>query len=107
MGELFGAFRKEVLSLDACVYEDFLKHYVAYKAKTNFVDVVPKSKWLRLSLNMPFGEINDPKRMCKDITNLKKWGNGNVELILKSPDELPYIMSLVRQSYEHRMGDTG
>ncbi len=42
MRPLFEAFRKEVLALDPCVTEEFLKLYVAYKAETNFVDVVPQ-----------------------------------------------------------------
>ena len=41
--------------------EEFLKLYVAYKAETNFVDVVPQAKRLRLSLNLAFSEINDPR----------------------------------------------
>jgi uncharacterized protein with ParB-like and HNH nuclease domain len=49
MQELFAAFRKEVLALDPCVTEEYLKLYVAYKAETNFVDVVPQAKRLRLS----------------------------------------------------------
>jgi hypothetical protein len=48
--ELFEAFRKEVLALDPCVTEEFLKIYVAYKAETNFVDVVPQAKRLLLTL---------------------------------------------------------
>lgn len=105
--EVFEAFRKEVLALDPCVTEEFMKLYVAYKAETNFVDVVPQAKRLRLSINMAFAEINDPKGLCKDVTNLGRWGNGDVEIGLKSLDELPYIMGLVRQSYERQMGDGG
>ena len=41
MRDLFDAFRKQVLALDPVVSEEFLKLYVAYKAETNFVDVVP------------------------------------------------------------------
>lgn len=36
-------FRKEVLALSPVVTEEFLKLYVAYKAETNFVDVVPQA----------------------------------------------------------------
>ncbi len=104
---LFNAFRKEVLALDPCVSEEFMKYYVAYKAETNFVDVVPQAKRLRLSSNMAFAEINDPKGLCRDITNIGRWGNGDVEVGLKSLDELPYVMGLVPQSYEHQMGDGG
>jgi uncharacterized protein with ParB-like and HNH nuclease domain/predicted transport protein len=105
--EVFEAFRKEVLALDPCVSEEFLKLYVAYKAETNFVDVVPQVRRLRLSVNMAFAEINDPKGLCRDITNISRWGNGDVEVGLKSLDELPYVMGLVRQSYERQMGDGG
>ncbi|MCZ8174112.1 MAG: DUF262 domain-containing protein [Burkholderiaceae bacterium] len=100
---IFEAFRKEVLALDSCVSEEFLKLYVAYKAETNFVDVVPQAKRLRLSLNMPFSEIDDPKGMCKDVSGLGRWGNGEVEVGLTAMDQLPYVMGLVRQSFDRQM----
>lgn len=103
--ELFEAFRKEVLALDPCVTEEFLKLYVAYKAETNFVDVVPQAKRLRLSLNLDFHEIDDPRGICVDVTNKGRWGNGNVEVGLASIDELPYVMGLVRQPLEKQLGD--
>jgi predicted transport protein len=93
-----------VLELDPCVSEEFLKLYVAYKAETNFVDIVPQVKKLRLSLNMAFSEINDPKGLCKDVSDLGRWGNGDVEVNLSTLDQLPYVMSLVRQSFEKQMG---
>ena len=107
MRELFEAFRKEVLALDPCVTEEFLKLYVAYKAETNFVDVVPQAKQLRLSLNMDFAEISDPKGLCKDVSGLGRWGNGDVEVRLSELDELPYVTGLVRQSLEKQLGEEG
>lgn len=101
--KVFVEFRKQVLALDPCVIEEFLKLYVAYKAETNFVDVVPQARRLRLSLNIPFAEINDPKGVCKDVANLGRWGNGEVEIGLASIDEIPYVMGLVRQSFERQM----
>lgn len=102
---LFDALRKEILELDPCIYEEYLKLYVAYKAETNFVDVVPQARRLRLSLNMPFSEIDDPKGLCTDVTSLGRWGNGDVEVGLSSLDELPYVMGLIRQSFDRQMGD--
>ncbi|WP_129677089.1 DUF262 domain-containing protein [Candidatus Chloroploca sp. Khr17] len=103
--EVFEAFRKQVLALDPCVTEEFLKYYVAYKAETNFVDAVPQAKRLRLSLNIAFAEINDPKGLCKDITNVGRWGNGDVEVSLASLEELPYVLGLVRQALETQLGN--
>jgi uncharacterized protein with ParB-like and HNH nuclease domain/predicted transport protein len=102
--DVFEGFRKEVLALDPCVTEEFLKLYVAYKAETNFVDVVPRAKRLNLSLNMSFSELNDPRKLCKDVSGLGRWGNGDVEVGLSSLDDLPYIIGLVRQSLEKQMG---
>ncbi len=105
MAELFQAFRKEVLGLDPCVTEEFLKLYVAYKAETNFVDVVPLKSRLRLSLNMKFPEVHDPRGLCRDVTNLGRWGNGDVEVALSRIEDLPYVMGLVRQAFEKQMGN--
>ena len=105
MRNLFESFRKDVLALNPCVSEEFLKLYVAYKAETNFVDIVPQRSRLRLSLNMQFYELHDPKNLAKDVTNLGRWGNGDVEVSLSKPEELPYVMGLVRQAFERQMGN--
>ncbi len=107
MRPVFEAFRKAVLALDPCVSEEFLKRYVAYKAETNFVDVVPQARRLRLTLNMRFAEVNDPKGLCKDVTDIGRWGNGDAEIGLSNLDELPYVIGLVRQSLELQLGNGG
>lgn len=103
MREVFEAFRKQVLALDPCVTEEFLKLYVAYKAETNFVDIIPQAKRLLLSLNIAFSEINDPKGICKDVAGLGRWGNGDVNVSLATIADLPYVMGLVRQAFEKQM----
>ncbi|MCB2173747.1 DUF262 domain-containing protein [bacterium] len=102
---LFEVFRKKVLALDPGVTEEILKLYIAFKAETNFVDVVPQKNRLRLTLNMAFYELHDPKAMAKDVTNLGRWGNGDIEIALSSQDELPYVMGLVRQAFEKQIGN--
>jgi predicted transport protein len=105
MAEIFAKFRQSVLALDPCVTEEFLKLYVAYKAETNFVDVVPQAKQLRISFNMKFPEINDPRGLCRDVSGLGRWGNGDVEVKLSSLEDLPYVLGLVRQSLERQLGN--
>lgn len=105
MRSLFEALRKEVLAMDPVVVEEHLKLYIAFKAETNFLDVVPQSKRLRLSLNMPFSEISDPRGICENVAGVGRWGNGEVEVGFSEIDDLPYIMSLVRQSFERQMNN--
>ena len=105
MLSLFEVFRREVLMLDPCVSEEFLKHYIAYRAETNFVDVVPQVKQLRLSLNMQFHELQDPQGLAQDMTNVWQVGNGDVRVDLDSQEKLLYVMGLVRQAFEKQMGN--
>jgi predicted transport protein len=104
MRSLFNELRKEVMALDPSVTEEVLKMYIAFKYDTNFVDVVPQAKRLRLELNMPFHEIRDPRGMCEDVSGKGHWGNGDVEVSLTSLDDLPYVLGLVRQSFERQLG---
>lgn len=100
---LFTAFRKAVMALDPCVTEVFLKLYIAYKAEVNFVDVIPQAKRLQLSLNIPFAEIHDPRELCKDVTALGRWGNGDVQVGFEQLEDLPHVMALVGQAFERQM----
>ncbi len=100
MLNLFQELSKRICNLDSSVRREFKKLYIAYKTITNFVDIVPQKQRLRLSLNMPFNEIHDPKGICKDVTNLGRWGNGDVEVGISKPSEIEDIMYLIQQSFE-------
>ncbi len=97
---LYQSLKKRILNIDTGVSEEYKKLYVAFKTSTNFVDVVPQKKRLRLSLNMRMDEVNDPKELCKDVSQLGRWGNGDVEVGLSSSDELDDVMDLIHQAYE-------
>lgn len=104
--ELFDDLRKSLLDIDPCVVEEFKKFYVAYKAETNFVDVVPQAKKLKIYLNIPFHEIDDPKGLCVDVTGLGHWANGDVELSITTLEELPYAIGLAQQAFDHQMDNS-
>ncbi len=103
MLDLYRLFEKRVLNMDATAKVEFKKLYIAFKAQTNFVDVVPQKSKLRLSLNMAFDRIKDPKNLCKDITGLGRWGNGDVEVNLRHASELDDIIDLVEQAFEEQI----
>lgn len=105
MRPVFDVLRQEILALDPGISEEILKLYVAYKAETNFVDIVPQAQRLRLTLNMPFNEISDPRNICRNVTDLGRWGNGDVEVALDSLEDVPYVIGLIRQSLERQLGN--
>lgn len=96
---LFVLLDRRIMNLSPVVKKEFKKQYVAYKLDTNFVDVVFQKSRLRISINMKFSEINDPNGICKDITGLGRWGNGDAELYMEHQDELDQIMEIVKQSF--------
>lgn len=80
---LFESLDKRIMNLSPAVKKEYKKLYVAYKLDTNFVDIVFQKQRLRISINMKFSEINDPNGICKDITGIGRWGNGDVELFME------------------------
>ena len=108
MLELFQALRIRIINIDSSVKEELKKYYIAYKTTTNFIDIVPQKSQLRLSLNMAFYDLDDPKGICKDVTGLGRWGNGDVEFGISSKEEFDYAMFLIQQSFEkHWDGGNG
>jgi len=98
--QLFERFTNAVLGLDPVVTQHFLKLYVAYKAETNFVDVIPQKSKLLLSLNIPFGALVDPRGVARDVSEISRWGNGLYEVELSEESDFDYVFGLVRQAFE-------
>ncbi|MGL2360942.1 GmrSD restriction endonuclease domain-containing protein [Helicobacter pylori] len=102
--ELFDILREEIKALDERVTENFMKAYIAYKFKTNFVDIVVQNKDLKLYLNMKFHELQDEKNLASDTTDKHHNGNGDIEVKLETKENIPYCLGLIRQALEKQMG---
>lgn len=100
---IYLALKKRILNLDPSVREEYKKLYIAFKTSTNFVDIVPQKVRLRLSLNIDFAEIIDPEGICRDVKDLGRWGNGNVETYIYSLTELDAIMDLIQQAFDKQV----
>ena len=96
---LFDMLDRRICNLSPDVKREFRKLYIAYKLDADFVDIVVQKQRLRISLNMKFLEIHDPKGLCKDITGLGRWGNGDVEVFFEHTSEIDDVMELIVQSY--------
>lgn len=101
--ELFDILRKEIKALDERITESFMKAYIAYKFKTNFVDIVVQIKDLKMYLNMKFHELQDEKNLARDMTNKHHNGNGYIEVKLETKGNIPYCLGLIKQALEKQM----
>ncbi|MFP6263565.1 DUF262 domain-containing protein [Helicobacter pylori] len=102
--ELFDILSKEIKALDERITESFMKAYIAYKFKTNFVDIVVQTKDLKMYLNMKFNELQDEKNLASDTTNKHHNGNGDIEIKLETKENIPYCLGLIKQALEKQMG---
>lgn len=75
------------------------KLYLAFVAHTNVVDIVIQRKALKCFLNLDRSELDDPKNIARDVYNIGHWGNGDYEITLSGDENLEYIVSLIKQSY--------
>ncbi len=103
MMELFQQLSKRIRRLDDSVTEQINKYTIVYKISTIFADIVPQAKQLRLSLKLPFSDINDPRRWCKNVANVGRWGVGDVEVSISSANQINYIMFLIQQALERQI----
>lgn len=100
MLDLYQKLEKRILNLDSSVRVEFKKLYIAFKSQSNFVDVEPQKKQLKLSLNMAFADVHDPKGYCRDMAGIGKWGNGDVSLGIDTAENLDAVMYLIGQAFE-------
>lgn len=98
--ELYNRLKELTLSISPDISLKPMKHYIAFRAKTNVGDVVIQKNSLKLSLNILNGKLDDPKKLARDVSSVGHLGNGDYEIQMKSDKELEYIVSLIRQSYK-------
>ena len=99
---LFDVLDRRVQNLSPNVKREFKKLYVAYKLDTNFVDIVFQKQRIRISVNMKFDDVIDPNGICRDITRLGRWGNGDVELYMEHTSDVDQVMAIIEQSYKQQ-----
>jgi len=102
--ELFSEIKERIIALDESIIEETKAKYIAYKLTTNFVDVVVLKDSLKLFLNIPSGQLNDPQNLARDLTKpnpVGHWGNGDYEVKLEKKENIDVVMELIKQSYKY------
>lgn len=49
---------------------------------------------------MKFTEVSDPNGICKDITGIGRWGNGDVEIYMEHTSDVEQVMEIIEQSFK-------
>ncbi|MBR3888666.1 MAG: hypothetical protein IKJ32_06165 [Clostridia bacterium] len=94
---LYRKLKETILSLDD-IDVDVKKLYIAFKGRTNIVDVVIKQKSLEVNINMKKGTLKDPLKIARDMTEKGHWANGDYRVTIKTEDDIDNLVPLIKQS---------
>lgn len=99
--QLFSALQEKIFALesDQKIEENPRKHYIAYRTNKNFVELQFQAKSIKIFIDLQKDELDDPRDLVRDMSNIGHYGTGDSEVILSSLDDLEYIVKLVEQSY--------
>jgi len=97
---LYEELKNQIIDLDSKIETIPKKKYIAFKASSNFTDVLPQKNKIKLWLNMPKGKLSDHYNLTRDVSNIGHWGNGDYEISINSSKNFADLMSLIKQSYE-------
>ena len=102
---LFDALREQifVINADGDILEKPNKIYISYKHGKNFCEIQPQSNSLKIWLDIPSSELDDPDKLTRDVSKVGHHGTGQVETKLSALSELEKIMFLIEQSYRQTL----
>lgn len=96
--ELYETFRDSILNFKEDIEIIPRKKRIAFKGNRIICDILIQKSGIKLWVNLKSGELDDPKNLMRDVSNIGHWGNGDYELVIKNTDDLEYIMSLIKQA---------
>ena len=97
--ELYNEIQNYILSLGDDVSENELKLYVAYKKIKNFVCVQIGEKGFILNIKLDAGTVDFEKGFSRDVTNIGHWGTGDVQISIKTKEDVDKSKALIQRAY--------
>lgn len=96
--ELYEKFKSSILNLTDGIEILPRKCYIAFKNRgANISDIEVQRKSLKIFINAKIGNLDDPKGLAKDVSNVGHMGNGDYQVQIENDKDLEYIMSLIKQ----------
>lgn len=95
--ELYDTVKGAILNLGELEVKP-KKKYIAFVSGSNVVDIHIQKNTLKMWLNLQQGDLDDPKEIARDVSSVGHWGNGDYEILIRTDEDLEYILSLIKQS---------
>jgi predicted transport protein len=96
--ELYEQFKAGILNLSEGIEPEPKKLYMAFKKGRNIADIELQRNSLKLFINLKQGQLDDSKKIMRDVSKVGHYGNGDYEIRISDNSQLEYILSLVKQA---------
>ncbi len=97
--ELYEIFKDAILNLGSDIDIKPQKMVIGFTHHGKvFADVLILKSELKLWINLKMGNLDDPKNLSRDVSQIGRWGKGEYEIRVGNTANLEYIMSLVKQA---------
>jgi predicted transport protein len=98
LAEVYEQFRDAIQNLADDIEIKPVKTYIAFKKDTNICDIEFYRKHLKIFINLKSGNLDDPKKITRLVSDIGHTGNGDYEITVTNTSNLEYIMSLIKQA---------
>ena len=99
MRELALAVHDFITGLDPSIEAAPKKLYIAYKISQNLACMEVQKGRVVLYLKLNPKEVKGPQGLSRDVSNIGHFGTGNLEITLKSPEDLQAAKSFIEMAY--------
>lgn len=97
--KLFSLVEKHILSLGKDIIEKENKRYVVFKKSRNIFCVQKQKKKILIRLKLNPDEISLSHGFIEDARSKGNWGEGNVQITIKSAEDLKKVEDLIYRAY--------
>ena len=98
--EMARAVAEFLMSLDPSMEESPKKLYIAYKISQNIACMELQKERVLLFVKLDPKKVNLPRKIARDVTTIGHSGTGDLELSVRTPDDLETVKPVLEQAYQ-------
>ena len=95
---LYYTLRSSILELEDVEVQP-RKKYIGFVRDRSICSMFIQKKKIKLWINMKKGELNDGQGLMRDVSHIGHHGIGDYETLIDNDNDIEYIISLIKQSY--------
>lgn len=98
--ELYERFKNAILNIGDGIEVNPQKWYISFKKGGSIAYLELFKKALKITINLKLGQLDDPKKIAKDVSSIGHRGYGDYQIQVEDDKDLEYIMSLIKQAIQ-------